>query len=46
MASKEMNRDMPEIKMETPFVFTTWISEEFWRELREMSQATYVFHGV
>ncbi|KAF2547114.1 hypothetical protein F2Q70_00020972 [Brassica cretica] len=29
--------------METPFVFTTWISEEFWRGLQEMSQATYVF---
>ncbi|KAF3529511.1 hypothetical protein DY000_02040402 [Brassica cretica] len=28
---------------DAPFVFTTEISEDFWKELREMSQATYVF---
>ncbi|WZZ50953.1 hypothetical protein YC2023_051060 [Brassica napus] len=38
-----MIRDTPEIKMETPFVFTTEISEDFWKELQEMRQATYVF---
>ncbi|KAF2530462.1 hypothetical protein F2Q70_00029412 [Brassica cretica] len=28
---------------DAPFVLTTEISEDFWKELREMSQATYVF---
>ena len=29
--------------MDTPFVFTTEISEDFWKEFQEMIQATYVF---
>ncbi|KAF3548610.1 hypothetical protein DY000_02008208 [Brassica cretica] len=29
--------------MDAPFMFTPWISEDFWKELREMSRLTYVF---
>ncbi|KAF3506802.1 hypothetical protein F2Q69_00007574 [Brassica cretica] len=43
MEYTEMIRDTPEILMDTPFLFTTEISEEYWKELQEMSQATYVF---
>ncbi|KAF2615798.1 hypothetical protein F2Q70_00012342 [Brassica cretica] len=51
MEYTEMIRDTPEILMDTPFLFTTEISEEYWKELQEMSQATYdeineMFYGV
>ncbi|KAF3513744.1 hypothetical protein F2Q69_00007491 [Brassica cretica] len=29
--------------MDAPFMFTPWISEDFWKELQEMSRLTYVF---
>ena len=32
--------------MDTPFAFTIKISEDFWKELREMSIATYVFQNM
>ena len=44
--SIEMIRDTPETLMDTPFTFTTKISEDFWKELREMSTATYVFQNM
>ncbi|KAF2599459.1 hypothetical protein F2Q68_00010002 [Brassica cretica] len=46
MESTEMIRDTPEIQMDTPFVFTTEISEDFWKELQEMSQPTSIFRNM
>ncbi|KAF3512539.1 hypothetical protein F2Q69_00006553 [Brassica cretica] len=43
MESTDMTANLPEIYMDTPFLFTRRISEDFWKELQEMNQPTYVF---
>ncbi|CAG7894443.1 unnamed protein product [Brassica rapa] len=46
MKSTEMIRDTPETLMDTPFAFTTKISEDLWIEFQEMSTPTYVFQNM
>ena len=38
--------DTPDMQTDTPFVFITKISEDFWKERQEMSQTTFVFQNM